>query len=62
MSVAVTTLSNVKDLELQSDTAELLASILFKRGVARAFYLKRCLNTTTKSSTKSSNNVLLFGI
>ena len=32
VSVAVTILSNIKDPELQGDTAELLASILFKRG------------------------------
>ena len=62
MSVALITLPNVKYHEIQGDAAELLASALFKRGVARAVHLKRHLGTVTRSSTSSRNNRLLFGI
>ena len=55
-------LSNVKDAELQGDAANVLTSILFKRGVARAVYLKRRLDTVARSSTNSSNKMLLFEI
>ena len=49
LSLALITLSNVKEPELPGGAAELLATILKKEGWA-CLMLKKCLGTVTRSS------------